>query len=298
MHFTPNKQASHGHDVNPCQCHDHHHGHDHGPEAPPGPKRPGILLAAFGTAIAEARDAYERFETEVRRRFPGIPLAWAYTAHKVRRKLASKGFDHDCVATALSRMHDHGVTHLAVQSLHTVPGVEYSWTMNLAKAYEHPRKGFHQVRLGTPLLESEDDLNKASECLSDYIPTARTAREAVVLVGHGTYHEGQKRYLDFESRIQEKDPLLFMGMLMGQPGLPELISRLQKARVSTIWLLPFMAVSGHHVRLDMFGDTPGSWANQFRQAGFTVHEQITGTIESPCFQAIWLQHLEEALGSL
>jgi len=278
--------------------HDHEHGHRHGPEAPPGPKRPGILLAAFGTAVAQACQAYEIFETEVHERFPDIPVAWAYTAHKVRRKLAKTGKERDCVATALSRIHDHGVTHLVVQSLHTVPGVEYFWTQNLAKAYEHPRKGFHQVSLGTPLLHDENDLERARTCLASFIPKERTADEAVILVGHGTYHRGQQRYLDFQTCIRKEDPLLFMGLLMGEPGLLSLIERLHRAKVSTVWLLPFMAVSGHHVRKDMFGDHSHSWQNQLAAAGFLVRKRVLGTIEFPCFRTIWLDHLAEAMDCL
>lgn len=293
--------AHHGHIPHACSPsapgHDHEHC-DHGPTAPPGPRRPGILLAAFGTAVAEARQAYADFEAEVRRNFPDIPVAWAYTAHKVRRKLASRGSEQDCVARALSRLHDQGVTHLAVQSLHTVPGVEYFWTLNLAKAYEHPRKGFHQVRLGAPLLHEDRDLACAQSCLASYIPAERTPDEAVVLVGHGTYHDGQRRYLDFENRIRETDPLLFVGLLMGEPGFPSLAARLHQARVSTVWLLPFMAVSGHHVHKDMFGAHAGSWSNRLREAGFQVLQRIQGTIEHPCFRALWLEHLNKAMADL
>ena len=278
--------------------HAHDHGHHHGPEAPPGPKRPGIILAAFGTAMTGARSAYADFEAAVRARHPDIPTAWAYTAHKVRRRLARQGLDHDCVAGALSRMHDRGVTHLAVQSLHTVPGVEYFWTRNLAKAYEHPRKGFHQVCMGAPLLCDDLDLHRARDCLAGFIPEQRKPDEAVVLVGHGTYHQGQRRYLDFESRIRETDPLLFLGLLMGEPGLPSLQRRLREAGASTVWLLPFMAVSGHHVHKDMFGDHPDSWINLLRQDGFRIRKRISGTIEFSCFREIWLEHLDQALISL
>jgi sirohydrochlorin cobaltochelatase len=255
-------------------------------------------LAAFGTAVPEARQAYADFEVEVRRCFPDIPVAWAYTAHKVRRKLASRGNEHDCVAKALSKMHDQGVTHLAVQSLHTVPGVEYFWTINLAKAYEHPRKGFQQVRLGVPLLHEDQDLERAQACLASYIPAERTPDEAVVLVGHGTYHHGQQRYLDFEKRIRETDQLLFIGLLMGEPDFASLAARLHQTSVSTVWLLPFMAVSGHHVRKDMFGEQDTSWKNQLRDAGFQVRQRIQGTIEYPCFRALWLEHLTKAMSGL
>ncbi len=283
--------------------HDHHghhadHCHDHGPKAPRGPKRPGILLSAFGTSVIEARQAYDRFEARVRERYPDLPLAWGFTAHKVRRKLAAQGLPHDCVAVALSRMHDSGVTHLVVQSLHTIPGVEFDWTKNLAAAYEHPRKGFQQVVMGAPLLNDQEDFKRICACLPGYIPAQRQPDEAVILAGHGTYHAGQKHYLALQDMMTQRDPLLFMGLLMGRPDIEAMIAKLQQAGVRTVWLSPFMAVCGHHVCRDMFGEQSGSWRKQLLAAGFTVREQRVGTIEFPCFQEIWLDHLAAAMGEL
>ena len=296
-HHDHHSKCGHGHEHGHDHDHDHDH-HHHGPEAPVGPKRPGILLVAFGTTVVPARQAYDRFEAQVRARYPGIPLAWGFTAHKVRRKLADQGLPHDCVAVALSRMHDQGVTHLTVQSLHTIPGVEYFWTQNLAKAYEHPRKGFIQVALGAPLLNDQEDLRRVADCLPGFIPQERRPDEAVILAGHGTYHDGQQRYLDLQTHFQDRDPLLHTALLMGEPSLSAIMAKLQEQRISTVWLLPFMAVCGHHVQKDMYGDRPTSWSNRLRTAGFEVREHAAGTIESPCFRSIWLDHLDTAMNDL
>ncbi|TVQ95892.1 MAG: sirohydrochlorin cobaltochelatase [Desulfovibrionales bacterium] len=278
--------------------HEHNHEHHHGPEAPSGPKRPGILLVAFGTTVVPARQAYDQFEAQVRARYPDVPLAWGFTAHKVRRKLANQGLPHDCVAVSLSRMHDQGVTHLAVQSLLTIPGVEYFWTQNLAKAYEHPRKGFIQVALGAPLLNDQNDLRHVADCLPEFIPKERRPDEAVILAGHGTYHDGQQRYLELQGQLRDRDPLLHTALLMGQPSLAAIVEKLREQQVSTVWVLPFMAVAGHHVQKDMFGPHPGSWSNRLRAAGFQVREHAAGTIESSCFRSIWMNHLDTAMSVL
>ncbi|WP_052813225.1 sirohydrochlorin cobaltochelatase [Desulfonatronum thioautotrophicum] len=248
--------------------------------------------------MVPARQAYDQFEAQVRHRYPNVPLGWGFTAHKVRRKLADQGLPHDCVAVSLSRMHDLGVTHLAVQSLHTIPGVEYFWTQNLAKAYEHPRKGFIQVAMGAPLLSDQEDLRLVVDCLREFIPRERRPDEAVILAGHGTYHDGQKRYLDLQHQLQNRDPLLHTALLMGQPNLAAIVEKLRDRQISTVWLLPFMAVAGHHVQKDMFGPQPGSWSNRLRAAGFQVREHAAGTIESGCFRSIWMKHLGMAMSAL
>lgn len=275
-----------------CGCH-HEHDHDHDHLRPPEYK-PGILLAAFGVARNEARHGYDLFEAEVRHRHPDMELAWAFTAHKVRRKLNRQGRNCDSLAVALSRMHDRGVTHLVVQSLHTTPGVEYHWTRKQSLAYCHPRKGFPEVVVGGPLLFSDLDLDRSCEALQGYIPVERRPEQAVVLVGHGTYHHGQQRYLDFQERVQRDDPLIRVGTLMGHPDCGDLMAGLKAEGVNDVWLLPFMCVPGHHVHQDVFGNGPFSWKSRMEHAGFNVRGRVTGTLEHAPFRTIWLEHLDIA----
>lgn len=280
--------AHHDHD------HDHEHGHSHGSR----PHKPGILLAAFGAALPEACLGFDLFEGEVRERFPDVHTRWAFTAHKIRRKLEARGMAQDSLAVALSRMYDEGVTHLVVQSLHTVPGVEYHWTLDQSMAHLHPRKGFEQIVLGGPLLHSDDDLARACAGLQGYIPTRRTPDEAVVLVGHGTYHEGHKRYLDFEACVRSGDPKIFVGALMGRPNCADIIERLKASGVERVHLLPFMSVPGHHVRVDICGGHTRSWKHRLEDAGFHVEAHIAGTLEHTPFRKLWLSHLDEAFSTL
>jgi sirohydrochlorin cobaltochelatase len=258
----------------------------------------GILLAAFGAAVPGSRDGYEVFENEIHAKFPGVSVRWAYTANKIRRKLAERGYDHDSVAVALSRLYDEGVTHLAVQSLHTVPGVEYHWTLDQAMVYRHPRKGFLEVAVGGPLLASDEDLGRACDGLAGYIPLERTPDEAVVLVGHGTYHQGHQRYRDFEACAAGRDPLCFIGTLMGRPNCGDVTQAILDAGAKRVHLLPFMSVPGHHVRVDICGDHERSWKNRMTAAGLEVRAHLTGTLLHAPFRALWLEHLAQAYDSL
>ena len=287
----------HGHEHGHDPGHEHCHGHDHGPRRA-RPRKLGILLAAFGAAVPEAREGYALCEAEVRARYPEAHTAWAFTAHKVRRKLAQRGFDHDSVAVALSRLHDAGVTHLAVQSLHTVPGVEYHWTREQALVYRHPRKGFLEVSVGGPLLRTEQDLERAAAELRGYLPAERRPHEAVVLVGHGTYHQGHRRYGDLEALARRDEPLLHLGALMGGPDIGQLIPGLSAAGVRRVWLLPFMCVAGHHVRVDMYGPQPDSWQRRLEAAGFEVRTRLSGTLDHPPLRQLWLRQLDEAVSAL
>ena len=51
--------------------------------------KPVIVLTAFGTSTA-AFDTYQHFEEQVKQRFPGHEIRWAFTSHKVRGKVAQE----------------------------------------------------------------------------------------------------------------------------------------------------------------------------------------------------------------
>ena len=92
---------------------------DHGKARP---TKKGILLVAFGTSISKAQISYKNIERAVRAHFPDVPIRWAYTSEFIRRKLAKQGQSMDSVEKALAKMMDEKFTHVAIQSLHTIPG--------------------------------------------------------------------------------------------------------------------------------------------------------------------------------
>lgn len=241
----------HDHDHECCEGHDHHD-HHHGEHSGTPKARIGktaILLAAFGCALDDVQLHFEAFERQVRLKHPGLDVRWAFTANRIRAKLRQRGYPCSSVAEALSQMIDEGVRHVVVQSLHTVPGVEYDWTVQQAMGMLHPRKGLSDVSVGSPLLHDPQDIMRAAQAAVDYIPTAREESDAVVLVGHGTYHAGQAFYMAFESAISRLVPQAVVGTLLGEPGLSAVKERLARMGARRVFLVPLMCVPGHHVRV-------------------------------------------------
>ena len=80
--------------------------------------KPAIVLAAFGTTTA-AFDTYHQFEDQVRERFPGYEIRWAFTSRQVRHKVAKeKGRQLKDLPTTLKALKAAGFTRVAIQSLH------------------------------------------------------------------------------------------------------------------------------------------------------------------------------------
>lgn len=293
-HHSENRHHDHGH----AHGNDHHSHHHH--EGEPGPRsgRQGILLSAFGCALPHTHKHYDLFEDEVRQRYPDMEVRRAFTANRVRAKLRTRGMEHLSVAEALSRMVDDGITHVAVQSLHTLPGVEYDWTVQQAKAMRHPRKGVVQVEIGAPLIKSMKDMERVAEVINQNLLPDLGPDDGVILAGHGTYHQCHALYPALEGLLLRNTPNIAVGTLMDSAQPATLGKRFLGRGVRRIFLAPFMCVPGHHVRVDLFGDREHAWERILSSMDIEVVAVPTGSLEYPGFRAIWHDHLDEAVAAL
>lgn len=308
MHLDTEKDTTKHHNNNPASggecthgCNGHHHGdHSHSYDYSPGPLKgkAGILLTAFGCALPDTHHLYKQFENEVRERYPDMDVRWAFTANRIRRKLNSRGIPALSVAEALSQMVDDGFSHVAVQSLHTLPGVEYEWVEQQTRSMSHPRKGISRVALGAPMLYNMEDLDRAVNAIPGYLPSGLKEDEGVILIGHGTYHKGHTTYMALEGLLSRSLSNVLVGTLMDKAGPAELGGNFLDRGISKIHLVPFMCVPGHHVHVDLFGDGKHSWKNILSEMGCEVLPVTKGSLEHKDFRDIWHDHLAEALADL
>ncbi|MFW5490278.1 MAG: sirohydrochlorin cobaltochelatase [Desulfovibrio sp.] len=291
----------HGHDDHDNQhnehCHHSHH-HHHGGVPKPRTGKHGILLSAFGCALPHTHKYYDLFEEEVRAAYPDMDVRWAFTANRIRAKLRARGMEHLSVAEALSQMVDDGFSHVAVQSVHTVPGVEYEWTVQQAKAMVHPRKGLTKVTIGAPLMQTMADMERTAQIIMHSLLPKTEANDGIILVGHGTYHQGHAFYLALENLLMRTAPNIAMGTLMDRNGPAEIGQRFLDKGVQRVFLVPFMCLPGHHVQVDMFGDKAQAWKQVLSSMGLEVMPVTTGSLEHKAFRDIWHDHLAKAVAAL
>ncbi len=284
----------HGH----CCDHQHDHAHHHHGHGKKKETKVGILLAMFGTTAEEASTNYEYIEREINKRFPDFPVFYSYTADKIRRKLIRQGKEAFSVSQALMHMYDQKFTHVAIQSLHTVPGVEYHWTKQQAEALVHPRKGLQKISVGDPLITHPTVLHVA-KLIPSYIPQNIKEDEAILLVGHGTYHEAQVYYHALEARIANFIPNCILAALMGENlGIDLAIQKLKEKNYKKVHLVPFMGVPGHHYLLDLLGEHRSSWKSILLHEGFECEGYAVGTVAHKDFTPLWLHNLHIALSDL
>ncbi len=261
------------------------------------PKKKAILLVAFGSSIGSARESLTAFGSKVMEEFPGITIHWAFTSAFIRKKLKKEGIEIDSPLMALTRLAEDGFTHVAVQSLHTIPGVEYDFLVQTVKALESIPKGIEQIEIGKPLLYHHQDIEKAVKAISNSVPVCKQD-EAVVLMGHGSPHINNVYYPGLNYYLSHYKLPVYMGTVEGFPTIKEVINQLKEKSIRKVFLLPFMSVAGNHVKNDMCGDHDESWENILIKEGFEVEPILKGTLEMEAYAQIWIDHLKTAFEKL
>jgi sirohydrochlorin cobaltochelatase len=269
----------------------------------PAPDRKAILLVVFGTSNAEGAKAYDGLKAAAEKACPGLPVRLAYTSSHARATARDTGAaDWPSPAQALARLADEGFTHVAVQSLHIMPGQEFHDLAATASALEGLPKGLKRVTLGLPLLSGEADLKLAAKALlKEARPsgsTNETPAEALIFVGHGTSHPGNMAYPALQYFLWRQDRLALVGVIDGSPGLDDVLSELKARRPASVRLIPLLSVAGEHAKTDIAGPGKDSWLSAIRAAGFPCTVDLRGLIERPEIAALWLAHLRTAVQKL
>jgi sirohydrochlorin cobaltochelatase len=259
--------------------------------------KPAIILAAFGTST-KAFDTYGHFEQQVKARFPGYEIRWAFTSVKVRSKLArEKGQQLKDLPTTFKELKAAGFTRVAVQSLHIVPGEEWDKKI-VAESRKIPGL---QVALGKPLLSSRQDQERVLEALAPTFPRDLKST-AVVLVAHGSPSpEGTATYLAFNRRLHARfsHQPVFLGTVGGQPTRKETLEAVKQSQATGVVLMPFLFVAGEHVANDILGDNPESWKSELlKQKAYRIEGITKGLGYLDGVVNIYLDHLDQALKSL
>ncbi len=266
----------------------------HGPEKE---KKVGILLVAFGSSEASAQVSFENIDKAVKKAYPNTPVKWAYTSHIIRKKLAKQGTVLDAPAVALAKMMDQGFTHVAVQSLHTIPGAEYHDLLQVVHSFKD-MNGFQKIMLGYPLLATQTDIKNTVAAMLAVIPQERKKDEAVIFMGHGTHHPANAYYSALMFQLQLQDTNIFVGTVEGYPELDTIIELLKKQNIKKAYLMPFMSVAGDHAKNDMAGNEDDSWMSILSKKGIECIPVMKGTAEFKQFVDIWVDHIKAPIQHL
>jgi sirohydrochlorin cobaltochelatase len=258
----------------------------------------GILLVTFGTSYPEARKSFTNIEEKVRIEFPGVEIRWAYTSKIIRSILKKRGESIDSPAEALAKMGEDGFTHVAVQSLHVIPGEEYENLYATVMAFNKMPKGIQVAVIGQPLLYSHPDNKRLASFVDHTFHEMVEKKKALVFMGHGTHHQSNIYYPGFQYYLNQYSDAYLMATVEGYPSLSQVIAELKTQGVKNVTLSPFMSVAGDHARNDMAGDEEDSWKSILEKEGFEVEIILKGLAEYDEVVNVWVDHLKEVYASL
>lgn len=262
------------------------------------PDKEAILLVAFGSSMPEGQKALKAFDALARKAFPGVEVRWAWTSRIIRDKLtAAKAAHPDSPALALARLAEDGYTRVAVQSLHSIPGEEFSELEETVARFQGMPKGLRAISLGRPLLTSPQDIQRAAAILLEAYGL-RKEGEAVIFMGHGTHHSGNAMYPALQYHLWMLDKNAFVATVEGAPSLDDVMPLLQRNNIRSVRLMPLMAVAGDHAHNDMAGTEEDSFASRLKAQGIVSRPVLQGLAETPPVAALWLDHLRDAVKDL
>lgn len=257
-----------------------------------------ILVVSFGTSYNDSRDiTIGAIENAIADEFPDYEVRRAFTSQIIIDKLKERdNLDIDNVTEALDRLVEDGVKELVVQPTHLMHGYEYD---DLIAELENYKDKFDSVAVGEPLLNSEDDLNAVVTAITNATAEYSNDETAIVFMGHGTEHEANAVYSELQEAITAAGyDNYFIGTVEATPSLDDMLNAVKEGGYKKVVLEPLMVVAGDHANNDMAGDEEDSWKSQFEAQGVEVECVIRGLGEFEDIQAIYVEHVQEAIDSL
>ncbi|MGD9187093.1 MAG: sirohydrochlorin cobaltochelatase [Desulfobacteraceae bacterium] len=248
---------------------------------------PPIVIAAFGTT-SRARSVYEQADRQLKARFKGHEIHWAFTSRIVRSHMKKRRIDTKPPQAVIEALAGLGHPWAVVQSFHMMCGHEFHRLV-------HEVQNTHcRVSVGHSLLCSQHDHETVAQALAPVF--AKNAQEAVVLVGHGTDHCIWTVYTAFYQRLRQVyGKRAFGGMVEEDyPGRDRLIERIKAAGFRRVRLVPFMLVAGVHFEEDLAGPED-SWKSAFEARELEVVLETEGLGARKAIIDLFGDHIHSAL---
>ena len=258
----------------------------------------GILAASFGTTYKEARElSLGAIEKAISLRFQGFAVYKAYTSSIVKKRIQEKeGVFIPGILQALQKMYEDGIENVYIQPTHIIPGEEYNKISGMAGKYKDK---FNIIKVSAPLLNSCNDFEAVADILCHYYNFNKTGKDkAVVLMGHGSGHDANKCYRQFQDvLIQKGFTDVFVSTVEGTPAFDDLLNELDKHTYKYITLIPFMVTAGDHAHNDMAGSSKNSWKSRLESLGYNISIVTHGIGEIKEIRDIYSAHLAQVINS-
>ncbi len=293
-----------------------------------------VLLVTFGSTYEVPKATYASQKELFQKAFPNSDLYYSYTSRTIINRLEAQGETFIQPPLWFQSFLKKKYKNVYVQSLHVIPGEEYTLLRDAYVKKEYNKQLFdlkedkhmkeyqdcNYAVLGDPLLYDDASIEHVAKFLVDLYAKELKAGEVVAFMGHGNpednYLYANEKYNVIEKKMQEyatkqyRNGRVFVatvdfpGKLFGDylAGAVEQCG----AKEKIINLHPLMTIAGDHANNDMAGDDTmeagqpipmeeRSWKLQLQNMGWTVKATIKGLGDYPEINQIYLEHLKRAI---
>ena len=214
-----------------------------------------ILLSFFGTTrLREHERVIDKFLNGFKNEFNDCDIKICFTSRIVKKILEKKGMSFDDECEAIKKLKEAGYKDIRVVSTNIIPGEEYKKLKNVSN------------RLTTPFISNSKDIAKLIDGMTAF---KLNEGEEFIYVGHGTYHVADRIYEDIDNAFRAHNDKYHMMSIEGELDLDSVIENLSKD-TKTIYLRPFMLVSGVHMLEDIASDDEDSIKTRLEKLGYEV----------------------------
>ena len=243
-----------------------------------------ILMVHFGTTHDSTRAlTIDAVNSQMENAFRESDVFEAYTSRIVIKRLKERGIEKHTPIQMLDSLKKTGYTSVTIQPTHIIPGKEYK--MLVAEA-DSLKKEFKEIKVGKPLLFSEEDMKAVVGILEKRNPSSEPSHH-ILYAGHGTDDKATEVYGRIDSLFNTNS---HVATIEGIPTLDDAIAKLKEAHAKKVTLVPLMFVAGDHAVNDISVD----WKNELENNGFQVELKIEGLGQVPAIRNLFLQHILSA----
>ena len=254
-----------------------------------------LLVVSFGTSFNDSRRlTIGAIESALEEAYPEYSVRRAFTSNIIIDHVQKRdGVLIDDLDAGLQRAVDNGVKELVIQPTHLMNGIEYT---ELSDAVAQYADAFESVKIGAPLLTSDDDFAAVEQALVDWTKDYDDGKTAIVFMGHGTEADSNAVYAKMQE-LFTKDGYenYYVGTVEATPSLDDVLALVQAGDYERVILEPMMVVAGDHANNDMAGDEDDSWKSAFEKAGYKVECLLRGLGENEAIQQMYVEHAKAVI---
>ena len=254
-----------------------------------------LLVVSFGTSFNDSRRlTIGAIEKALEEAYPEYSVRRAFTSNIIIDHVNKRdGILIDDLDAGLQRAVDNGVKELVIQPTHLMNGIEYT---ELSDAVAQYADAFESVKIGAPLLTTDEDFKNVEQALVDWTKEYDDGKTAIVFMGHGTEAESNGVYAKMQELFTADGyENYYVGTVEATPSLDDVLAAVQAGEYERVILEPMMVVAGDHANNDMAGDEDDSWKSAFEKAGYKVECLLRGLGENEAIQQMYVEHAKAVI---